>query len=214
MTEKVSAEAFRKAVRDFTVEDHAYGQMVATGAATRFEKRGWGGLAGGVWQVIALSQESQMDLDPAAAFDYAVDLVMLDEPDEGCDSPELTLWLQGNGLQQLLDRRMQPYLLEYLNRAGGQQFVAKLKLFLGSPVQFNRIKTKHDLGYLPECFRLFATVLLSLDLLDDGSVPGLNVLKELTKQQLGNQEFMRIVGLYASISDTAVMAAKLIEAAR
>jgi len=191
-----------------TVEDLFYGQVYATYAASVMEARGWGHDAGPVWQTINVAQEIQIRTDPKETFTRAVDLIMLDGGEDP-NSQQLVMWLQGNGLQQLTDPRLSPHLNQFLCTPDGNPLLHRLEEFITQPIPYSQIHTKHDLGYFPQCYLTFITVLLASKLPETGG-DQTNRLRQIASQLNVTGDFQRIVGLYSTITDTQQFAKQLI----
>ncbi len=204
----VTIEQVGHAWDGLTAEDHAYGQIVATGMAAILESRGYGHDAGPIWQTIGVSQEVQLRLDPQETFTRAIELVMLNDGGDP-DSQQFVQWLQGNGLQQLTDPRLTPYLEPYLATSDSTPFVNRLLSFVNHPIPYDQISTKHDLGYFPQCYLTFISVLLASRLSGAGNTELITRLREASSELLTTPDFQRIVGLYATITDTRQFAEQL-----
>jgi hypothetical protein len=199
----------QRAWSGMTLADHFYSQMITTFFAGEFERRGLGHDAGPLWQVIGFSQEMTTRLDLAATFSNAIDLVMLSEIPDDDGSQQLTVWLQGNGLQQLTDERLSAWLTNFVKSDQGELLLKQLAQFVEYPIPYEKITSKHDLGYFPECYRTFITVSLTTNIPDLEDNPAIIQLKEKAATILRKPDFLKIVDLYASIFDTTQFANQL-----
>lgn len=173
------------------------------------EARGWGHDAGPIWQTINVAQEIQIRTDPQETFARAVDLIMLDGGGDP-NSQQFVQWLQGSGLQQLTDPRLSSYLNQFLNTPDSQPLLHRLQEFIAQPIFYDQIVTKHDLGCFPQCYLTFITVLLASRLPEISGNDQITHLKQISSRLLSFPDFQRIIGLYATITDTQQFAKQLI----
>jgi len=205
----IDTEKAQDARKDLTAKDHFYGQMMATWAAYQFEKAKDGAQAGPIWQLINLSQEIQSQIEPEQAIDYALMMISYDEDREENKQDSLfILWLQGNGLQILINKDMEAHVKNKIASLNSDELIGKLDTFLDYKIPYDDIKTKQDLGAIPACYRSFITILL-VSLYKD--LPQLANLNNKIEQNFRNPQFYEIVKLYSTITDTKDFADKLVE---